>query len=174
MGASETSAVCLGVIGAPHGLKGDIRVRCHTERPEDIASYGSLRDETGREWRLRVKERRNDGMVVAHLEGIDDRIAAEALNGRRLFVDRDTLPDTDDDTFYHADLLGLDVLDGASAKLGTIRALHDFGAGDIVEYQTTEGRLEMVPFTREAVPVVDTAAGHVVVSIEATVEARET
>ena len=143
MGTSEANAVCLGVIGAPHGVRGDVRVRCHTVRPEDIAAYGPLRDETGHVWRLRVKERRKE-VVVVHLDGIDDRDQAAALNGRRLFVSRDVLPATDDDTFYHADLVGLAVLDASGGSVGTVHALHDFGAGDILEYKTADGRLEMV------------------------------
>ncbi len=161
MAEREANAVCLAVIGAPHGLRGDVRVRCHTEVPEDIAAYGPLRDARGREWRLRVKERRKEGMIVAQIEGIDDRTAAEALNGVELFVDRDRLPAPEDETFYHADLIGLAVRDAAGGDLGIVRALYDFGAGDILEYRTSDGRLEMVPFTREAVPVVDLADGFV-------------
>ena len=162
MRESKAAKVCLGVIGAPHGLRGDLRVRCFTEEPEDVGAYGPVRDETGAEWRLRVKERRKEG-VVAHLDGIEDRDAAAALNGRRLFVARDALPQTEEDTYYHADLLGLEVVDGDGRRIGTIHAIYDFGAGDILEFATPEGRLEMVPFTHESVPVVDLEGGRVVV-----------
>jgi len=162
MGASR---LCLGAIAGAHGLRGAVRVKTFTGSPEAIAGYGPLEDAAGaRRFVLRLL-RIEKGMAVVQIEGVEDRNAAEALKGVALFLDRKALPEAEDeDEFYHADLIGLAAIDRSGARLGTVRALHDFGAGSLIEIAPDEGgQPRILPFTREAVPDIDLAAGAVTV-----------
>ncbi len=154
------------VVGA-HGVKGLVRVRPFTEEPEAIAAYGALRDERGRRLTLEAVGRAR-GAVLARIEGVADRSQAEALKGTRLYVERAALPAIEEaETYYHADLIGLRAETAEGRALGRVTAVHDFGAGDVLEIAPTTGRGPgeslLVPFTREAVPEVDLPAGRVVV-----------
>lgn len=161
--------VLVARIGAPHGVKGEVRLFVFTEDPEAVLELDPLTDESGRR-RFRIAAlRAAKDHFVARLEGVSDRTAAEALTNVDLYVPREALPETgDEDTFYHADLIGLSVHDEAGAPIGKVMALHDFGAGDILEYAPAlpgiKAKTLMVPFTRDAVPVVDVAGGRVVVA----------
>lgn len=156
--------VCLGAIAGPHGVRGLVRVRSFTQVPEDIAAYGPLSDESGHtEFRLALTGRAK-GALLARIEGVTDRDRARALAGTRLYVARAALPEVEEDeTFYHADLIGLDAQDRDGRPLGRVKAVHNFGAGDILELESDGGGGGLVPFTRAAVPVVDLAAGRVVI-----------
>lgn len=155
--------VCVGVITGAQGVRGAVRVKSFTADPEDLAAYGPVEDEAGeRRFELRVVGRAK-GVVVAKLAGIEDRDAAEALRGMRLYVGRAALPPAGEEEYYHADLLGLRAELADGSVLGRVRAVHDFGAGDSLELERPEGGLLMVPFTRAAVPVVDLAGGRVVI-----------
>ena len=154
------SRLCLGVVAGAHGLQGAVRVRTFTALPEAIADYGPLQDAAGRRrFALRLVRTGKDTALV-RIEGIGDRDAAEALKGVELFLDRRALPPEEDaEEFYHADLVGLAAVDTDGVRLGTVRALHDFGAGDLIEVLPDEGGQPRVfPFTREAVPDIDLAA----------------
>jgi len=155
----------MGVVGAAHGVRGAIRIKSFTDVPEAIADYGALEDESGaRRFTLRVVGlAKGDGMVIAKLSAVANRDEAEALRGLRLYAPRAALPATADDEFYHADLVGLAALREDGSELGRIIAVHDFGAGDVIEIERAEGRPVLVPFTRAAVPVVDVAGGRVVI-----------
>ena len=155
-------------------MRGLVRIKSFTAEPEAIAGYGPLRDETGaRRFELEVLDRapgkRVADVVLARIAGVTDRDAAEALRGMRLYVERDALPQpTEDEEYYYADLIGLrcDYPDGT--PFGRVKAVHDFGASDLLELsiETGAGRQTgtvLVPFTREVVPVVDIAGGHLVV-----------
>lgn len=155
--------VCLGEVAGAHGIRGAVRVRCFTERPENLAAYGPLSDEAGgRQFRLRLIGPAKGG-VLAAIEGIADRNAAEALQGLRLFVERAALPATAAEEYYHADLVGLraELEDGTA--LGRVVAVHDFGAGDMIEVAGEAGEARIYPFTREIVPRVEIEAGRLVV-----------
>ncbi len=155
------------MITGAHGLHGLVRVRPFTDAPEDVAAYGPVESEDGaRRFTLEARNRTGKGQILVHIEGIDDRTAAEALKGERLFVDRARLPEADEDEFYHADLLGLAVVTEAGALVGEVRAVHNFGGGDMLEIAEPDGSLATVPFTRAAVPMVDLAAGRVTVVAE--------
>ena len=150
--------VCVAQVAAPHGVHGAFRLRCFTEAPENVASYGPLCDEAGQPLlEVRIVGAAKGG-VIAKAPGIADRDAAEALRGRRLYVPRERLPPTADDEYYHEDLVGLEVLDPSGKPIGTVLAVANHGAGDILEIGTGDGRSELVPFTRAAVPVVELAA----------------
>jgi len=155
--------VCLGVVAGAHGVRGAVRLKSFAANPADIACYGPLEDEAGAaRFTLRLLGTAK-GAVIASLSGISDRDRAEALRGTRLYLPRAALPPPPEDEYYHADLIGLAVRLGDGAPLGEIRAVHDFGAGDTLEIARPDGPSVLVPFTRAAVPVVDVAAGHVVV-----------
>jgi 16S rRNA processing protein RimM len=154
--------VCIGVIAGAHGVQGAVRVKSFTADPKDVARYGPVEDEKGeRRFSLRLAGSAK-GVVIARLKGIVDRNQAEALRGLRLYLPRAALPPTADEEYYHADLIGLEAALGDGTPLGRVRAVHDFGAGDTLEIERSEGPPAMVPFTRAIVPVVDIAAGRLV------------
>jgi len=154
--------VCVAAVTAAHGVRGALKLRCFTESPENVAAYGPLFDEAGRRlFELRVIGPTKGGVIVK-AEGIDDRDAAEALRGLRLHVPRAKLPAAEEDEFYVEDLIGLETVDAEGHRLGRVVAVHDFGAGDILEYETNRGT-ELVPFLRAHVPAVDLEAGRIVV-----------
>jgi 16S rRNA processing protein RimM len=167
--AERGARVCMGVVGAPHGVRGAVRVKSFADEPEAIAGYGALEDESGeRRFTLRITgTAKGEDMVIAQIAGVTDRDRAEALRGLRLYLPRAALPPTPEDEFYHADLIGLaaELADGTA--IGHVVAVHDFGAGDVLEIARDKvkgqgGQPLVVPFTRVAVPVVDIAAGKIV------------
>lgn len=159
----EVGRVCVGQFGGAHGIRGWVRIASYTTDPADVASYGPLTDESG-ERRFRVSVKRiAKGSVIASIEGVADRNAAEALRGLRLYVERAALPPAGEDEFYRADLIGLDAVTPDGAALGRIVAVEDYGAGDVIELRLAAGGSVLVPFTEAVVPVVDIAAGRVVV-----------
>ncbi len=158
----ERTHVCVGAIAGAHGIRGEVKVKSFTSDPLDVGAYGPVLTDRGA--RLVLLPLRVQGQaVVARIEGVADRNAAEALRGRRLYVPRSALPATEDeDEFYHADLLGLAVVDGAGEVLGKVASIQDFGAGDMIEVAFEGGASAFLAFTREIVPVVDIAAGRLV------------
>ena len=175
MAGDDTARVLVGVFGAPHGVRGQIRLKSFTGDPAAIAGYGPLGDAAGRRSFVLTALRLLKGdMFVATLAGIDQREAAVALNGVELFLPRAALPLAQDEEFYHADLIGLraEAIDGA--LLGTVRNVLNFGAGDILEIAPAAGgEMLVLPFTKAVVPVIDLAGGRVVVMVPVEVEARE-
>lgn len=157
--------VCLGVVGRPHGVKGLVRIRPFTEDPEAIGAYGPLTDrKTGREFRVSVANVAK-GMVIARIEGVEDRDAAEALGGMELWVARAALPEIEEEeAYYHHDIIGLAAEGPDGEDLGEVMAVENYGAGDLLEVRTPEGRQVMVPFTARDVPVVDIEGGRVVIA----------
>jgi len=152
--------VLLGEIGAAQGLKGEVRLRSFTEAPADIASYGPLDDESGTRTIEIHSVRVMPKVLVARIKGVTTREQAEALTGTRLYLPRARLPERDADEWYHADLIGLTAVDGRGAAIGRVVAVHNFGAGDIVEVEPTGGGENLlVSFTETTVPEVDLAAG---------------
>ena len=156
--------VCLGVITAPHGVRGEVRIKCFTERPEAIAAYAPLEDESGtRQFELEISGLVKGG-VRARIAGCTDRDRAEELRGVMLYVARDVLPEPEPDEFYHADLEGLLAVNADGTSVGTIAAIYNFGgSNDILEIKRPDRQPLLVPFTNEAVPVVDIESGRVVI-----------
>lgn len=150
----------LAVIGAPHGVKGEVRLKSFTADPLAIRSYAPLQLADGRVMTLTAARKQGD-MLVVRFAGIDSREAAQLLTNAKLFAPRTALPEPGEDEFYHADLIGLDVFGEDGTVIGRVAALHDFGAGDIVEIRLPNGRSVDVPFTRAAVPVIDVAGGRI-------------
>jgi 16S rRNA processing protein RimM len=156
--------ILVAEIGAAHGLKGEVRLRSFTADPLAVKDYGTLEDERGRTFHIASLRPGKDGLI-AQLGGISDRTAAEGLRGLKLYVPRDRLPPADDeDTFYHADLIGLAVVGRDGRALGTVIAVHNFGAGDLLEVRPIEGGAGvLVPFTAACVPTIEIEAGRLIV-----------
>jgi 16S rRNA processing protein RimM len=161
--AARPDLVCVGAFAGAHGVRGMVKLRSFTEDPEAVAAYGPLFDESGT-WRFDIRlEGRSGGLLLVRTSGVADRNAAEALKGLRLHVPREALPPPEADEFYVVDLIGLAVEGKDGEAVGTVLAVHDFGAGDLLEIVTAQGRSEMIPFTARAVPVVDRAGGRIVI-----------
>jgi 16S rRNA processing protein RimM len=152
------------VIGA-QGLKGAVKIKLFTETPEALPAYGTLRDARGRNYAITAFRAGRPGEAVICFSGINDRTAAEALKGIELFVAREALPATAEEEFYHADLIGLDAQDSEGRVLGKIAALHNYGAGDVMEIARSDGDSILLAFTRETVPTIDIAGGRIVVAV---------
>ncbi|WP_120007971.1 ribosome maturation factor RimM [Teichococcus vastitatis] len=151
--------ILVGEIGRPHGVRGLVRVQSFTADPAALAAYGPLSDESGTT--TLVLQWLPGGL--ARVEGVQDRDAAARLTGTRLYVPRDRLPAPEEEEFYLADLVGLPVQDKAGQVLGSVRSVEDYGAGAFLAVVDEAGRETLLPFTRAVVPVVDVAAGHLVV-----------
>jgi len=154
--------VCLGIVAGAHGVRGAVRIKSFTAEPKDVVRYGPVEDESGRRKFELSFVGTAKGVVLAQPSGIVDRDEAEALRGMRLYLPREALPPPDEEEYYHADLIGLAAVLGDGTSMGTIQAVHDFGAGDCLEIARPQRQPLMVPFTRAAVPVVDIAGGRVV------------
>jgi len=172
---TKTNRLLMGQIGAAHGIKGEVRITPYTQDPEAIGQYGPL--ETDRPGltvtiqSLRVQKT----VVVARIKGVADRNAAELLNGVSLFVDRDKLPDPDDeDDFYHADLLGLEARLEDGTVIGEVIALPNFGASDLIEIRDPRsGDTYLYPFTKAVVPHVRLADGYLTIVVPLDVDMGE-
>jgi len=155
----------LGIVAAPHGVRGLVRIRSFTEDPMAVATYGELSDETGsRRYRVEALSTAK-GAVLARIEGVADRTAAEALRGLRLFVERSALPATSEREWYEADLIGLSAVGRDGRDWGKVLAFHDFGGGLTMEVSggAASPRSVMLPFTDQAVPEIDVDGGKVLV-----------
>ena len=163
MSGAPGHRVCVGQIVGAIGVRGELRVRPFTETPEGVAAYGPVIAEPGGvTLDLQVLRIVKDG-VAARAKGIADRTTAETLKGKRLYVDRAALPTPAEEEFYHADLIGLRAEDEAGAVIGRVAALHNFGAGDVLEIERAGGKPLLLTFTKAMVPVVDVKGGRVVV-----------
>jgi len=151
--------VLLGEIGAAQGLKGEVRIRSYTEDPADIARYGALEDGKGgliEIERVRITPK----ALIARIKGVGTRKAAEALVHTKLYIARARLPERGEDEWFHADLIGLAVIGHDGEEIGTVVAIQNFGAGDLIEIKPAKGGATvLVPFTRDTVPEVDVEGG---------------
>ena len=162
---SKDGLICVGILGSSRGLKGELRVKSFTADASAIASYGPLSDETGTQiFDLKVIGKHKEQLVV-RIKGVDDRTAAEALNGQKLYIERTLLPKPEEDEFYFSDLQGLDaeLIDGT--PFGRVIEAEDFGGGPFLEVKTLNHGTVLVPFTKAAVPMVDVAAGRLVIDL---------
>jgi 16S rRNA processing protein RimM len=162
--------ICVARIGAAHGVRGAVKLWTFTEDPLAVKHYGPLTTKDGtRQFEVtHVREARDH--LVATLKGVDSREDAERLNGIELYIAREKLPDTDDDEYYHADLIGLNAVNAANEPLGRVVAIHNFGAGDIIEIAPTHGPTMLLPFTNAVVPTVDLKGGRVVIELPQEIE----
>ena len=143
--------VLLGAVIGAHGTKGEVRVKTFTLNAEDVGAYGPLATDDGRSLSVASLRAGKPGEAIVLFREVADRNAAEALKGRQLSVLRSALPAPDADEFYHADLIGLAVEDKDNVAIGRLRALHNFGAGDVMEIETSSGATEFIPFNSSVV-----------------------
>lgn len=167
---TRAARICVAKIGAAHGVRGEVRLWPFTEDPMAVIDYGPLSTKDGARQFEVARARAAKDHLVASLKGVTNRDEAERLNGIELYISRDALPDTDEGEYYHADLIGLAALDPQGAAIGTVTAIHNFGAGDIIEIAPKSGPSLLLPFTNAVVPTVDLAAGHVVVDLPQEIE----
>lgn len=171
---SSVNRICVARFGAAHGVRGEIRLWSFTQEPLGVTHYGPLETLDGLRRFEIMSARAQKDHLVARVKGIDTREAAEQLNRLDLYVAREKLPATDDDEFYHADLIGLAAVTADGEPFGRVVAIHNFGAGDIIEIAPAKGsETLMLPFTNEVVPTVDLGAGRVTVVPPREVEARD-
>ncbi|WP_306046847.1 ribosome maturation factor RimM [Nioella sp. MMSF_3534] len=156
--------VCLAAITGSYGVRGEARVKSFCAEPSALGDYGPLSDEKGsREFKVTITRPVKGGFAV-RLSGVKTKEEADALKGVRLYAPREALPALPDDEFYHADLIGLTVVDTGGADLGQVHAVMNHGAGDLLEVrQKGKSGTVLVPFTQAIVPTVDLTAGRIVV-----------
>ena len=162
--------ICVARIGAAHGVRGAVKLWTFTEDPLAVKASGPLTTRDGaRQFEVtHVREARDH--LVATFKGVASREDAERLNGIELYIAREKLPETDDDEYYHADLIGLAAVNAANEPLGRVVAIHNFGAGDIIEIAPPHGSTMLLPFTNAVVPTVDLKGGRVVIELPREIE----
>lgn len=156
--------VCLGVIVGAHGIRGEVKVKSFTQNPVDIKNYRVFENDDGSE-KFNLKFGSFAGKnIKASVEGITDRNQAEEIKGQKLFIERDLLEELEEDDFYHADLIGLDAnLEDDKTTIGKVTGVYNYGAGDFLEIKAQNDKPATVPFTKEAVPVVDIKSRYILV-----------
>ena len=159
------SDVLLAVIIGAQGLKGEVKAKLFTVAPDALPRYGVLHTGDGRKLTITAFRPAKTGEAVIAFEGVRDRDQALALKGAQLFVERAALPATGADEFYHADLIGLEARDVEGRVLGKVSGLHNYGASDVIELARPDGDSVLLAFSRETVPVLDIAAGYIVVAV---------
>jgi 16S rRNA processing protein RimM len=173
MAGPSRDVLLAAVIGA-QGLKGEVRVKTFTEQPEALARYRDMHTKDGHHFTVTAARSTRPNEAVLSLAEVGDRTAAESLKGTELYVTRAALPQTDDpDEFYHADLIGLRAEDFEDRALGTVKALHNFGAGDVIEIEQPGGDTLLLAFTKETVPSIEIDKGRIVVAVPRDDEAED-
>jgi 16S rRNA processing protein RimM len=165
-----SAPICVARIGAAHGVRGAVKLWTFTEDPLAVKRYGPLTTKDGTRQFEVATAREAKGHLVATLKGVATREEAERLNGIELYIAREKLPDTDEDEYYHADLIGLAAVNAANEPIGRVIAIHNFGAGDIIEIAPPHGATMLLPFTNAVVPTVDLENGRVVIELPAEIE----
>jgi 16S rRNA processing protein RimM len=165
--------ICVARIGAAHGVRGAVKLWTFTEDPLAVQSYGPLMTKDGARQFEIANVRAAKDHLVATFKGVATRNDAEKLNGIELYIAREKLPATDDDEYYHADLIGLAAVNAADEPLGRVVAIHNFGAGDIIEIAPPKGATMLLPFTNALVPTVDIAGGRVVIELPQEIEGED-
>lgn len=163
--------ILVAKVAGPFGVRGELRLVAYTAEPKALLRYGPLLNEAGAPVLTPTSGRADKGALIVRAPEVPDRTAAEALKGARLYVPREGLPATEDDEFYLTDLIGLAAVSPEGETLGAVKAVHDFGAGDILEIDPGEGRPTwLVAFTREAVPQVAITEGRLTVKHPAEID----
>jgi 16S rRNA processing protein RimM len=172
--STTSKRICVARNGAAHGIRGDVKLWPMTADPMAFADYGELQSEDGRRTFEIVRAKPAGNFLIAHFKGVDDRNAAEKLVHIELFVSRDALPEIEEvDEFYYADLVGLKAVDSSGAQIGEIVAMHNFGAGDLVELKLMDRRdTVLIPLTEATVPEIDMTGGTVTIELPNEVDAE--
>jgi 16S rRNA processing protein RimM len=157
-----TDLICVGAIAGSYGLNGEVRLKSFCGTPEDIETYSPLSSENGTSFTVKLGHPIKNGFS-ARLSGVSTKEQADALKGVRLFAAREKLPSLPDDEYYHADLIGLEVLDTGGTILGHVKTVLNHGAADLLEIaQAGTSATVLLPFTRDAVPTVDLEAARII------------
>lgn len=156
--------VCIGAIAGAFGVRGELRLKSFTAEPSDMATYGPVETEDGKQsFTITLTGQATKGALIARLSDVATKEQADALRGARLYVTRDRLPTLPDDEYYHADLIGLEVFDTGGTLLGRVKSVQNHGASDLLEIHGPELKATvLLPFTLDAVPTVDLASGRIV------------
>ena len=163
---SASDRICVGSVAGAFGVRGEVRLKSYCADPEAIADYGPLYTKDGSKSFSLTLTRPVAGGLGARISGVTTKEEADAMRGTDLYADRDRLPSLPDDEFYHADLIGLEVRDTGGVLLGKVRAIHNHGAGDILEvFAPGRKNALLVPFTVASVPTVDIKAGRIVADL---------
>ncbi len=162
--------ICVAAIAGAFGVRGEVKIKSFTEEPAACLGYGPLCDMSGNVILTPIASRFVKKFLAVKSQEIRSREAAEALKSTRLYVPRAVLPATQEDEFYYTDLIGLRVVSDDGLDQGTVKAVHDFGGGDLLEIKPAKGPSWFHPFTRDAVPEVNINGGQIVITI---VEADE-
>jgi 16S rRNA processing protein RimM len=170
--SDDRSNVLVARFGAAHGVRGEVKLWSFTADPLAVADYGPLESKDGERQFVIAALRPAKDFLVARIEGVNDRSAAEALRNVELYVPRGRLPAIDeDDTWYYADLVGLAAVAPEGTAVGTVTAVHNFGAGDIIEIAPNGGgKTLLLPFTETTVPEVNVKVGRIVVMLPSEIE----
>jgi 16S rRNA processing protein RimM len=168
-----SALVCVARIGAAHGVRGAVKLWTFTEDPFAVRRYGPLSTKDGRRQFEIAQVREAKDHLVATFKGVATRDEAERLNGIELYVARDKLPATDEDEYYHTDLIGLDAVTIDGDALGRVLAIHNFGAGDIIEIAPLKGQTMLLPFSNAVVPEVDLKGGRVVIALPQEIDGEQ-
>lgn len=163
----KDSLFCAAQITSAHGIRGHVKAKCFLDNSQDLLRYSPLLNESGEApYQISKILSQTKDMLILQLEGVTTRTQAETLKGHKLMVERSRLPDLEEDLFYHTDLVGLKVTTKDGTEIGTIRALHNFGAGDILDVETLTHKSEFLPFTHAMVPEIDLKQGLIKLSPE--------
>jgi 16S rRNA processing protein RimM len=157
--------VLLAAVMGAQGLKGEVKAKIFTAKPDALPRYGKLHARDGRMFTITAFRPSKQGEAVIAFAEVRDRDAAQALKGTELFVSRDALPEPDEDEFYHADLVGLEARDSEGRVIGKVVAVHNFGASDVIELTRADGDSVHLAFTRETVPVIKITEGYIIVAV---------
>ena len=161
---NPANLIFLGVVTGAKGVRGELRIKSFTAVQEDLAAYGLLWDKAGRESYSVTVTGKIKGQLTATIKGVTSRTSAEALRGVELFIPRESLPSLEQNEFYHSDLIGLKVVTDDGEPLGMVRAVDNYGAGDVIEITGGSYKTLMVPFKNEFVPKIDFTAGILVLN----------
>lgn len=159
--------VCLGAVVGVHGIKGEVKVKSFTANEKDIERYGELENKDGsKKFSLKITGHSKE-LLRAKVKGVEDRNVAETLIGTGLYVNRNLLPELEEEEFYHSDLIGLDVkLSETDEVIGEVAAIYNFGAGDLLDIKMKDGtQSEMIPFTKQYVPVINIKDGYIIIEM---------
>lgn len=161
--AQQADRVCVGAVAGARGVRGELRIKPFTANPADVAAYGPVETEDGCQRFVLSHVSVQGDKVFARADAVTSREAAEALKGTRLYVARAALPETEEEEYYHADLIGLKATALDGVKIGTVVAVENYGAGDFIEISLQKGAPLLLPFTRDAVPQVNIKEGFVTI-----------
>ncbi len=159
-----SNKICIAVITNAHGVNGNLRVKSFGHDAKSLTDYGKLMDATGKKTFDLTITGQSKGQFIVKIDGINNRNDAEALKTTELFIMRDKLPDINEDEFYYTDLIGMRMETSDSSHYGTLKAVHDFGAGDLLDVNLAAGGSIMLPFTKEVIPHIDMKAGLLIVN----------